>query len=103
MSPVSQFPEPETTTTQLVRLEAMLIAQRKLLLRLIAQTGAGAAIADDLAAREVFQGHEEDPGVLPTAEFALEAAVAEQLRLIAREVQAIAEAAGPAPVAPAAG
>jgi len=75
---------------RLMRLEAMVIAQRKVLLRLIAQSGSAAALHDDLAGREVFQGHEEDPGVLPSAEYALEAAVAEELRRLAREVEAMA-------------
>lgn len=85
-------PAPEPLAPRLMRLEAMVIAQRKLLLRLIAQSGSAAALHDDLAGRELFQGHEEDPGVLPSAEYALEAAVAEELRRLAREVEAMAGA-----------
>jgi len=90
MTHADALPEPEPIAPRLMRLEAMVIAQRKLLLRLIAQSGAAAALHEDLAGREVFQGHEEDPGVLPSAEYALEAAVAEEMRRLAREVEAMA-------------
>ncbi|AMY69674.1 hypothetical protein [Frigidibacter mobilis] len=94
MPPTESVPVPEPIAPRLFRLEATVIAQRKLLLRLIAQSGVAGALRDDLARREVFQSHEEDPGVLPSAEYALEAAVAEELRHLAREIEALAELPG---------
>ena len=98
MTDPDAVPDAEPIAPRLMRLEAMVIAQRKVLLRLIAQSGSAAALHEDLAGREVFQGHEEDPGVLPSAEYALEAAVAEEMLRLAREVEAMA-AGSAAPVA----
>lgn len=86
---------PDPLALQLLRLEAVVIAQRKLLMQLIGQTGAAAGMRDYLAERDQFQGHEEDPGVLPSAEYALEAAVAEEFRRLAREIEALVAAPGP--------
>lgn len=86
--------------SRLLRLEAMLIAQRKLLMRLIEQSGAAAGLHSHFASREPFQGNEEDPGVIPSPEYALEAAIAEEMRRIAQEIEGLA-AMPPAP--PAAG
>lgn len=86
-------------SNRLLRLEAMLIAQRKLLLRVIAQSGAAPALNAEFSEREMFQGHEEDPGVLPSPEFALEAAIAEEMRIIARELEGLAAARSVPPAA----
>jgi len=96
-SPEAPAPAPEAMATRLLRLEAMVIAQRKLLIRLVARTGLAAALRDDFAERKAFEGHEfggheEDPGVLPSPEFALEAAIAEEISTIAREMEGLAAA-----------
>lgn len=66
-------------------LEGRLMAQRKLLARLIAalQTGRG---ADDVVAfleeHVQFQAHEEDPGAVPSEELSIEFAIYDEMRLI---------------------
>ena len=65
--------------------EGRFLAHRKVLALLLAELSASARLREYLEQRSMFQGHEEDPGVLPSAEFAFEAAVAEELRLIAEE------------------
>lgn len=73
--------------TRLIELEGALIAQRKLLLRLTRGAGERAAIADWLSDRAAFQGGDEDPGLMPSAEYALQAAVAEEFRKLANALE----------------
>lgn len=65
-------------------LEGRIIAQRKvlteILVRLVQQDG---TLLESLEDRSVFRDHEEDPGVVDLSpEFAIEAAVADEFRLI---------------------
>lgn len=67
-------------------LEGHLIAQRKLLAMIIAELaeqGGETRIWDFLEERSVMQDHQEDPGAVPTEALAIEAAVAEEMSLIA--------------------
>ncbi|QQA42135.1 hypothetical protein [Pelagovum pacificum] len=66
-------------------LEGRLLAQRKLLARIVA------ALKSDeldkfLSDRDHYDGHEEDPGSDPDGSYALEAALADELRLLSEEV-----------------
>ncbi|MBM9594547.1 hypothetical protein [Roseitranquillus sediminis] len=67
------------------KLEGRLMGQRKVLALVIATLASGRS-ADDLLERleelENFQGYDEDPGAVPTEAFAIEAALAEEVRLI---------------------
>lgn len=78
--------------------EGRLLAQRHVLAALVA------AVLDEGAGRERLRGmlsrdavepeHEEDPGAEPDAAFAIEAAIDEELRWIAREVAALRDGDG---------
>jgi len=75
-------------------LEGRLIAQRKLLIQLIAAHGddpVGTALQSYLADRDHVELGSEDPGAVPDGAMAIEGAVAQELRLI-REGVADAEA-----------
>lgn len=67
-------------------LEGRLLAHRKLLARLLAGSPGPvrAAIGDWLAGQEVLNDGQEDPGAVPGEGLALELALADELRLIAR-------------------
>jgi hypothetical protein len=80
--------------TSVQTLEGRLIAQRKVLARLVASTPDAWRALEEPAP---FQDHEEDPGVVPSSAYAIEAAAAEELRLIAEDARRFrdeAEAAG---------
>ena len=63
--------------------EGRIIAQRKVLSLILARLASSdPAILDGLDSQTVAQGYEEDPGVEPTPEFAIEAAIGDELRLI---------------------
>ena len=63
--------------------EGRIIAQRKVLSLILARLAAtDPSILDALESQTVASGHEEDPGIDPTPEFAIEAAIADELRLI---------------------
>lgn len=65
-------------------LEGRILAQRKILVEVLARLArTDPGVLDALAEREVFRDGEEDPGVAdPSPEFAMEAAVADEVRLI---------------------
>ena len=63
--------------------EGRIIAQRKVLSLILARVAASdPSVLDGLDSQTVPQGYEEDPGVDPSPEFGIEAAIAEELRLI---------------------
>ncbi|WP_373353934.1 hypothetical protein [Pseudoroseicyclus sp. CXY001] len=66
-------------------LEGRLIAQRKLLVRLIAALDLP-EVEDFLASRDHVELQSEDPGAEPDPAFAIEEGIAAELRLIARLV-----------------
>lgn len=73
-------------------IEGRLIAQRKILARLIALLPEGAgrdALFDHLALREVMADGQEDPGAVPAPGVAIELAVADENRLILQETQTL--------------
>jgi hypothetical protein len=70
--------------TSVQTLEGRLIAQRKVLARLVASTPRAWRALEQSAP---FQDHEEDPGVIPSSAYAIEAAAAEELRLIAEDAR----------------
>ncbi len=65
-------------------LEGRLIAQRKVLAEILARLAQqDDTLLDALEDRSVFRDHEEDPGVVgPSPEFAIEAAAADEFRLL---------------------
>jgi hypothetical protein len=82
--------------TSVQTLEGRLIAQRKVLARLVASSPRAWRVLEQPAP---FQDHEEDPSVVPSSAYAIEAAAAEELRLIAEDARRFrdeAEAAGTA-------
>lgn len=63
--------------------EGRIIAQRKVLSLILARLAASdPSILDALDSQTVPQGYEEDPGVDPSPEFAIENAISDELRLI---------------------
>lgn len=62
-------------------LEGRLLAQRKVLARLLVELQ-GDALDDFLAHRDHVEEYSEDPGAVPDPAFAVEAAMAEEIRLI---------------------
>ena len=70
-------------------LEGRLIAQRKVLAEILVRLGRqDPTLLDALEERSVFRDHEEDPGVVePSPEFAIEAAAADEFRLIVEAVR----------------
>lgn len=63
--------------------EGRIIAQRKVLALILARVASSdPSILDGLDSQTVAQGYEEDPGVDPSPEFAIEAAIGDELRLI---------------------
>lgn len=76
----------DTTSPQTA--EGRIIAQRKVLSLILARLAAAdPSILDDLDAQTVAQGYDEDPGADPSPEFAIEAAIADELRLILAAVR----------------
>lgn len=66
-------------------LEGRIIAHRKILARLLAAVadgGGGPGILDDLDDRRHLELHEEDPGAVPDAAFAIEGALADEVRQV---------------------
>ena len=65
-------------------LEGRLIAQRKVLAEILVRLAReDRTLLEALEDRTVFRDHEEDPGVVePSPEFAIEAAVADEIRLL---------------------
>lgn len=72
---------------KLAQIEGALLAQRKLLVRLAARAPEAAALLDWLEDRAVLQADSEDPGALPSIEFAQQAAVAEEMAALARALR----------------
>jgi hypothetical protein len=72
------MPPPEAAQT----LEGRLIGQRKVLAMLVAAMPQDGALWARLEERAQVQDHEEDPGVMPSGAYAIEAAAAEEVRLI---------------------
>ena len=69
-------------------LEGRIIAQRKLLARIVAvleADGKAGPITRFLEDRSQYQDNEEDPGAVPSEALAIELAVADELRLILEE------------------
>ena len=63
--------------------EGRIIAQRKVLALVLSRLAqSDPSILDALDGQTVPQGYEEDPGVEPSIEFAIENAIADELRLI---------------------
>jgi len=73
--------------TSLQTLEGRLLAQRRILALTIASLPDTSAARNYLRDRSQFVDNEEDPGVLPSEAFSIEAALAEEFRLIAEEVE----------------
>ena len=74
-------------------LEGRLIAQRKIIARLIALLPEGAGkedLLDHLSTREVMADGAEDPGAVLAPGVAIELAVADEYRLIREEAAALA-------------
>ncbi len=67
-------------------LEGRLLAQRKILARILMQLG-DTRLDEFLSARDHFDGGDEDPGSEPDPSYAVEAALAEELRSLAEEVE----------------
>ena len=65
-------------------LEGRVMAQRKVLGRLVAMLGADGreAMLDFLREQSVVQDHQEDPGVVPGEGMSIEGAVAHEMSLI---------------------
>jgi hypothetical protein len=84
--------------TSVQTLEGRLIAQRKVLARLVASAPRAWRALEQSAP---FQDHEEDPGVIPSSAYAIEAAVAEELRLIAEDARRFRDDAEAGPPTPA--
>ncbi len=87
------------TQTTVEVLEGRLLAQRKVLAALVSavlgDAGQGRERLRKLVSRDAMNSeHSEDPGVLPDAAFAIEAAIDAELRLIA---DAVAEMGRPNP------
>ena len=76
------------TDTALATLEARLVAQRRLLARLVAalEPAARQPVIDWLEQRETLRDGQEDPGAVPTDDMGAALAVSEEFRLIARLV-----------------
>jgi hypothetical protein len=63
--------------------EGRIIAQRKVLSLILARLAKNdPAVLEALDDHTVASGHEEDPGAEPSPEFAIEASIADELRLI---------------------
>jgi hypothetical protein len=63
--------------------EGRIIAQRKVLSLILARLAADdPSILETFESQTVAQGYDEDPGSDPSPEFAIEAAIADKLRLI---------------------
>ena len=63
--------------------EGRIIAQRKVLALILSRlAGSDPSILEALDGQTVASGYDEDPGAEPSAEFAIEAAIADELRLI---------------------
>ena len=67
-------------------LEGRLLAQRKILARILVALG-DEGLVRFVGERDHFGGHEEDPGADPDPSFAIEAALAEEMRAIAAEIE----------------
>ncbi|TPE52705.1 hypothetical protein [Amaricoccus solimangrovi] len=70
---------------RLMMIEARAAAQTRLIAMVIAELdrqGGADRLWEHLEEREVFQGGEEDPGVVPSEAYAFEAAVAEEMRRV---------------------
>lgn len=65
-------------------LEGRLLAQRKLLARIVAEMN-NPAVNAFLDERDHVQAHEEDPGGVPDDGFAVQAALSDELRLLRDE------------------
>lgn len=66
-------------------LEGRLMAQRKLLARLVATLearGEAAEVLEFLEERSQFQGFEEDPGAVPSEELSIEFAMSDEMRQV---------------------
>ena len=65
-------------------IEGRLIAQRKVLARILARVCEpdGRTLLNAFEADGVFQDHQEDPGAVPDSAFAIEAGMADEMRLI---------------------
>lgn len=75
-------------------IDGRLMAHRQvlsLIVAALAETPHGAPIRAFLEERSVFQGGEEDPGVLPSGAGAIQLALADELRLIAERSRGSAE------------
>lgn len=71
----------DTTSPQTA--EGRIIAQRKVLSLILAHLAADApALLERLDSQTVASGYDEDPGADPSPEYAIEAAIADELRLI---------------------
>jgi hypothetical protein len=71
----------DTTSPQTA--EGRIIAQRKVLSLILARLAVSdPSILEVLDSQTVASGHDEDPGADPSPEFAIEAAIADELRLI---------------------
>ena len=63
--------------------EGRIIAQRKVLALILSRLAqSDPSVLDALDGQTVPSSHEEDPGVEPSLEFAIENAIADELRLI---------------------
>jgi len=71
-------------------LEGRLLAQRKVLARIIARLG-DSDLEAFLDQRDHVGAHEEDPGSDPDPSFAIEAALADELRALSEEVARLRE------------
>ncbi|GGL51449.1 hypothetical protein [Wenxinia marina] len=76
--------DPATAAT----LEGRLLAQRKVLARIVAELKSPALDAY-LADRDHFEGYDEDPGAVPDDGFSIEGAISDELRLIRELAEAM--------------
>ncbi|ABN76446.1 hypothetical protein RSWS8N_03610 [Cereibacter sphaeroides WS8N] len=75
-------------------IEGRLIAQRKVLARLVALAGSD-ALRDWLDERSTMQDHQEDPGAVPAPGIAIEVALAEEIRCIRDEADRLRDGIAP--------
>ncbi|EAR50938.1 hypothetical protein OG2516_13736 [Oceanicola granulosus HTCC2516] len=75
-------------TVTVETLEGRLLAQRKLLARIVAEIGSE-RLDRFLSERDHLEAHEEDPGTSPDSGYGVEAALADELHRIDEEADRI--------------
>ena len=71
--------------------EGRILAHRQILGAIVAELsareGGAGRVGELLGRRQVFQGGEEDPGAVPDAGMAIEAALSDEMRLVGEEAE----------------